>query len=99
MQRFGRPGHVLLAAGVGSRFNFVRMRLKALALAVALSILGCDSKKTTSEQPATPTSSGSAARLTALLTDLTTASTLAPVRAAFNAKKGEARFLTLLSPT
>jgi len=33
------------------------------------------------------------------LTDVTTASTLAPVRAAFNAHKGEARFLTLLSPT
>jgi hypothetical protein len=32
----------------------------------------------------------------AALTDL---STLEPVRAAFNAKKGEARFLTLLSPT
>ena len=33
---------------------------------------------------------------TATLTDL---KTLDPVRAAFNAHKGEARFLTLLSPT
>jgi hypothetical protein len=39
------------------------------------------------------------ARATAPLVDLTTTSTLAPVRAAFNAHRGEARFLTLLSPT
>ncbi len=89
----------MLAAGVGSRLIFVRMRFMALALAFALTILGCDSNKTTSEQPMTPTKPGSAATPTAPLTDLTTASTLAPVRAVFNAKKGEARFLTLLSPT
>ncbi len=35
-----------------------------------------------------------AGRSAVQLTDLTTASKLAPVRAAFNAKKGEARFLT-----
>ena len=76
------------------------MRYQAFALAVTLSLLGCESKKSTAEQrtaqkpePATqPTTR-------AQLTDLTPASTLAPVRAAFNAKKGEARFLTLLSPT
>ena len=72
---------------------------KALAFAVALSLLGCDSKKSSSEQPAAQPKPPAAAKQTAPLTDLTPASTLAPVRAAFNAKKGEARFLTLLSPT
>ena len=38
-------------------------------------------------------------RPTAPLVDLTTATTLAPVRDAFNAHEAEARFLTLLSPT
>ena len=75
------------------------MRYKVIAFAFALSILGCDSKKSTPDQPATQTKADSAERPTAPLTDLTPASTLAPVRVAFNAKKGEARFLTLLSPT
>jgi hypothetical protein len=77
------------------------MRSKVLAVAFAFTLVGCESKKSTSDQP-TPAQSGSAAGPVAPrapLTDLTTASTLAPVRAAFNAKKGEARFLTLLSPT
>jgi hypothetical protein len=76
------------------------MRYKALAAAVTLSILGCESKKSTSEQPSTqpkPAPATPTARVE--LTDLTSTSTLAPVRAAFNAKKGEARFLTLLAPT
>jgi hypothetical protein len=81
------------------------MRYTILAVAVSASLLGCESKKSSSDQPAvTPTAgsaTGSAAQPAprAQLTDLTTASTLAPVRAAFNAKKGEARFLTLLAPT
>ena len=58
--------------------------MRSLALVVVVAMFGCDSKKP-------------AARVQ--LADLTTASTLAPVRAAFNATKGEARFLTLLSPT
>lgn len=76
---------------------FSRMRHTALAFAVALSFLGCDSKTSTTEKPATR--SKSATKRTAPLTDLTTASTLEPVRKAFNARKGEARFLTLLAPT
>ena len=75
------------------------MRFTAISLAITLSLLGCESKKSSSEQPSTPPKSGSATKPSAQLTDLTTASTLAPVRAAFNAKKGEARFLTLLAPT
>ena len=74
------------------------MRSMALAVAV-VSLLGCESKKASTDQPASKPTPGSASKPTAPLTDLTTASTLAPVRAAFNAKKGEARFLTLLSPT
>lgn len=76
------------------------MRYTVLAVAVAALIFGCESKKTATDQPQ-PAKAGSATPSgpRAPLTDLTTASTLAPVRAAFNAKKGEARFLTLLSPT
>ena len=84
-----------------SRFSFFGMRYHALALAVAASLLGCESKKSATDQPGVKPGSGSVSQPTtrAKLTDLTPASTLAPVRAAFNAKKGEARFLTLLSPT
>ena len=87
-----------LAAGVHSSSIFLGMRYTGLVLAVAASLLGCESKKpTTGQQPTAGSATPQVAR--AQLTDLTTASTLAPVRAAFNAKKGEARFLTLLSPT
>ena len=73
------------------------MRYEALsAVLIALLVLACDSKKSRTEPPP---SSAAATNPRAQLTDLTTASTLAPVRAAFNAKKGEVRFLTLLSPT
>ncbi len=78
------------------------MRYQAFALAVAASLLGCEAKKPTADQPAVQPKTGSAtdpSSARAQLTVLTTASTLAPVRAAFNAKIGEARFLTLLSPT
>lgn len=78
------------------------MRLQALVLAVVASLLGCESKKATNSQAPAEAKTGSGSQRNAVqaqLTDLTTASTLAPVRAAFNAKKGEARFLTLLSPT
>jgi hypothetical protein len=76
------------------------MRYQPFALAVTLSLLGCDSKKSTAEQPTAQKAEPSTQPTTRVqLTDLTVASTLAPVRAAFNAKKGEARFLTLLSPT
>lgn len=72
------------------------MRSTIFALAIALSIFGCESKKSTPE-PATKAENAKAAA--APLVDLTTASSLAAVRTAFNAHKGEARFLTLLSPT
>lgn len=80
------------------------MWTQMLALAAAMSMVGCDSKKSAPQQapakqtetaPATQTET--AAR--APLVDVTSAPTLAAVRTAFNAHKGEPRFLTLLSPT
>lgn len=72
------------------------MRTPILAVAVALSFVGCESKKPSPE----PAPASHPALITrAPLVDLTTASTLSAVRTAFNAHKGEARFLTLLSPT
>jgi hypothetical protein len=78
-----------LEPGVRSRFKLLAMRYHVIALAFAMSVVGCDSKS-----PASPEQ-----RPTAPLVDVTPQSTLAPVRAAFNAHRGEARFLTLLSPT
>lgn len=78
-----------------------------LAIAAATLLLGCDSKKSATDQaPAKQTetvarapgkATDTAAR--APLVDLTSASTLAAARTAFNSHKGEPRFLTLLSPT
>jgi PBP1b-binding outer membrane lipoprotein LpoB len=69
------------------------MRAAVLVLA-ALALGGCESKRLPTEsksaQPATPTAQ-------ATITDLSTS--LAAARSEFNAHKGEARFLTLLSPT
>jgi hypothetical protein len=66
------------------------MRSTIVAVAIALAIFGCDSKKATPE---------TTAKAHAPLVDLTTASGFGAVRTAFNAHKGEARFLALLSPT
>ena len=62
----------------------------SIAASVVLALASCESSKPQQTAERKPT---------AALTDLTTGSSLAPVRAAFNAHKGEARFLTLLSPT
>ena len=73
------------------------MRFPVLALAIAFSTFGCESKKSPPEPGATTekrTPGGQVA-----LVDVTAASGLVAVRTAFNAHKGEARFLTLLSPT
>ena len=73
------------------------MRSLTISAIVALALVGCESKKSDENKgaaatPAKPTSSAS-------LVDITSATSLAAVRSAFNAHKGEARFLTLLSPT
>jgi hypothetical protein len=81
------------------------MRL-ALALAAVIAVAGCEAKDartpaatgSTSATATAPTTSGSAAARPPL-DDLVGADALAPVRTAFNAHKGEIRFLTLLSPT
>lgn len=75
----------------------LRMRTLPVALAIALLDCGCDSKNTSGDQPAAQAAHQPTAR--APLADLTTSSGLGAVRTAFNAHKGEARFLTLLSPT
>lgn len=72
------------------------MRSPVLAVAVALAMFGCEAKKSTSDQPASNSAAKSAR---APLVDLTSTSSLGAVREAFNAHEGEARFLTLLSPT
>lgn len=74
------------------------MRFAAAATAIAVLLLsGCESRK---EQPkpqaAGALPAGDAARAVEL-GDLS--ASLDAVRTAFNAHKGEARFLTLLSPT
>ena len=73
------------------------MRFPVLALAIALSTFGCESKKSAPEPAATTEKKTPAAQ--AALVDVTSTSGLGAVRTAFNARKGEARFLTLLSPT
>jgi hypothetical protein len=73
------------------------MRTSIALVAAALALTSCESKGSSRVKE---TGSATADRKpSASLVDLTAASALAPVRAAFNAHKGEARFLTLLSPT
>ena len=72
------------------------MRSQLLAITIAVTVFGCESNKPAGGQAA-PVEKQVAAR--APLADLTTASGLGAVRTAFNAHKGEARFLTLLAPT
>jgi len=67
-----------------------------VALAVLVAMSGCESKASSPPPPPIATKPTSAR---APLVELTASSTLAPIRTAFNAHKGEARFLTLLSPT
>lgn len=74
------------------------MRYQVFAFAAILALASCESKKSTADQPA-PKVEKTEKKPTAPLTDITTASSFDAVRTAFNAHKGEARFLTLLSPT
>lgn len=73
------------------------MRCSVFAVFLALSMFGCEAKKSSRESA--PQTGQSTSKARAPLVDLTASSTLAAVRTAFNAHKGEARFLTLLSPT
>lgn len=74
------------------------MRYRFLAFTTILALASCESKKSTADQPA-PKVENKEKKPTAPLTDITTATSFAAIRTAFNAYKGEARFLTLLSPT
>jgi hypothetical protein len=83
------------------------MRTVALIAAVGLSSFGCDRKPAQDKPPTatapeaqpgvTPDASPRSEASRATLVDLSTS--LAAARTEFNAHKGEARFLTLLSPT
>lgn len=72
------------------------MRFHVFAVAVGC-FVGCESKQSKTEESAPKPAAKTQPAHKVQLTDLDT--TLAPVRMAFNAKRGEARFLTLLSPT
>jgi ABC-type uncharacterized transport system auxiliary subunit len=74
----------------------MRTRLAA-AVALALSLAGCD--RNSAPEQTQPEKQPAAARKAkaARLVDLSTS--LEAARVAFNAHRGEARFLTLLSPT
>ncbi len=75
----------------------VRMRSHvAIVASIALSFVGACDKKS-SPAPAPKTDKDAAQVTPSKLGDLSTS--LAAAREAFNAHKGEARFLTLLSPT
>ena len=75
----------------------MRNQVAVLAAAVVLALAGCDKKSSETKEAPEPGAKDSAPATASPLGDLSTS--LAGVRAAFNAKKGEARFLTLLSPT
>ncbi len=77
------------------------MRMQTVALALGLFIAGCESKKAGPEASTNKSSAAAATtkRPQAPLVDLTATTKLDAMRTAFNAHKGEARFLTLLSPT
>jgi len=70
--------------------------MRSALLIVAALALGCESKKA-APPPENKRATPAATAPEASLGDLSTS--LAAARTAFNAHKGEARFLTLLSPT
>ncbi len=74
----------------------MRTRFALLAVAVALAVPACDRGRSSDGAPAT-TEKQATRPPAAQLGDLS--ASLDGARAAFNAHKGEARFLTLLSPT
>ena len=75
----------------------MRTRFPLLAVAVALSLPACDRGASPDRAPAGKIQEQATGTPAVELADLSTS--LEAARAAFNAHKGEARFLTLLSPT
>ncbi|MEJ7600216.1 MAG: hypothetical protein WKG01_20070 [Kofleriaceae bacterium] len=71
------------------------MRTPVVAALLGFLFVGCESKQAApaKQQPVVTETTR------APLVDLTSATSLNAVRTAFNVHKGEARFLTLLSPT
>ena len=75
----------------------MRNRFPLLAVAVALSLAACDRGASPDRAPAQKTQEAEPKGPAVPLGELSTS--LEGARAAFNAHKGEARFLTILSPT
>ena len=75
----------------------MRRAIPLLILAVALVLPACDRGASPDSAPARKTQEAERKGPAVPLGDLSTS--LEAARAAFNAHKGEARFLTLLSPT
>ena len=75
----------------------MRNRFAFLAVAAALALPACDRGATPDRAPAEKAQERPSRTPAVQLGDLSTS--LDAARAAFNAHKGEARFLTLLSPT
>lgn len=76
----------------------MRTQIAAAVTAVVLSVLGaCDKKSGPTPAPTSQKDATQATATPSKLGDLSTS--LAAARDAFNARKGEVRFLTLLSPT
>jgi hypothetical protein len=87
-----------LIPGLNSRYMLIGMRsqLAVVVTAVSLSLVACDKKSNPDPAPKADKGAARTAQ-TSKLGDLSTS--LAAAREAFNARKGQARFLTLLSPT
>jgi hypothetical protein len=75
----------------------MRTRVKVVIGAVALLFSACDSRRSEPAEQATPPPALANTQADGELVDLSTS--LEAARTAFNAHRGEARFLTLLSPT
>jgi hypothetical protein len=75
----------------------MRSQVAVVVASIALTLAGACDKKSTSDPAPSAAKDAAQAAPASTLVDLSTS--LAPVREAFNAHKGEARFLTLLSPT
>jgi len=73
--------------------------IAAVVAAVALACAGCDRTPAPDRQPARAAPAVEPRPETPRVTLVDLSTSLGAAREAFNARKGEARFLTLLSPT
>lgn len=86
---------LVLEPGVDSRFMLAQMT--RLASLLALAVLAACTTETASPAAPTPVQAPASAVAGDAMVDLSTS--IDPLRTSFNAHRGEARFLTLLSPS